>query len=71
MSNPSVLLDPEAKINDIIRACPGALPVLTRYDLDSCCSGALPLRVAAQRRGVALDRLTADLECVLREEAAG
>jgi len=68
MSNVSVpVVDPAMIINDIIRAHPEALPVLTRYNLDTCCSGALPLGLAADRRGVALAALTADLERVLRE----
>lgn len=58
---PSAPIDPEETINMIVARRPQALGVLRGFGLDTCCGGALPLRVAAQHHGIDLAALLAAL----------
>lgn len=51
----------ERALNEIVAQNPDALPILTSFGLDTCCGGALPLREAAERHGLALSELLAAL----------
>jgi iron-sulfur cluster repair protein YtfE (RIC family) len=57
MNQPTLALDADLTINDLVRLHPEALPVLQLYGLDACCGGPLPLAEAARRHGLALDEL--------------
>jgi regulator of cell morphogenesis and NO signaling len=54
-------IDDRDTLNEIVARHPAALAVLKRYGLDTCCGGALPLRVAAEHHGLELDQITAAL----------
>lgn len=44
-------------LNALVQTHPTALPVLTRFGLDTCCGGALTLREAARHHDLDLDEL--------------
>jgi len=57
------ILDPEtAAVHDALRRIAGADEAFSRYGLDTCCGGELPLTVAAEHHGVDLERLPAGPE---------
>lgn len=53
--------DPGTTINDLVARHPALMPVLAGHGLDLCCGGPLTLRQAAERHGLDLDALLADL----------
>lgn len=53
--------------NDIIRKYPSTIGVFNRYNVDSCCGGAEPIREAARKAGIDLDEFIA----ALKEAASG
>jgi regulator of cell morphogenesis and NO signaling len=52
----------ELTLNEIVKANPATLAVFTKYGMDTCCGGALPLRDAAARHNIALEQLLNDLD---------
>jgi iron-sulfur cluster repair protein YtfE (RIC family) len=54
--------NPDLTLNEVVLQWPDAVTVLTRYGMDTCCGGALPLREAAARHGVDLEVLLQELE---------
>ena len=61
-------IDADETLNTIVARLPQALPVLRRFGLDTCCGGALPLRVAARHHGLDLDELIAALHAFAEED---
>lgn len=53
--------DPGTTINDLVARHPALMPVLAGRGLDLCCGGPLTLREAAERHGLDLEALLADL----------
>ncbi len=39
-------------INEVVKAFPATLAVFSRYGLDTCCGGGLPMADAAVRHGI-------------------
>ena len=62
-------IEPTETLNELVARAPAALPVLQRFGLDTCCGGALPLAVAAQRHGLDLAELLAALREAVAEGA--
>ena len=56
-------------LNTIVARHPQALEVLQRFGLDTCCGGALPLRVAVEHHGLDLDQVLAALHATSEERA--
>lgn len=52
-----VSIAPTDALNLIVAHYPQALPVLQRFGLDTCCGGALSLRIAAEHHGLDLDQV--------------
>ncbi|MFQ5465784.1 MAG: DUF542 domain-containing protein [Thermodesulfobacteriota bacterium] len=50
-------ITPDMIVNDCIRDYPGTIGVFTRFDIDSCCGGAVSIEEAAKRDGADLDEL--------------
>ena len=63
-NEPVPLFDTAETLNAIVTRYPEALKVLRAFGLDTCCGGALPLRVAAYQHGLDAN----DLASVLREQ---
>ncbi len=57
----------EMVVNDAIRLYPATVEVFTRFNIDSCCGGAVSISEAARRDGVPLEELLK----ALNETAAG
>ncbi len=53
--NTTTTITPETTINEIVAILPKVLPVLNGFGFDTCCGGALPLKVAVERHGLVLD----------------
>ena len=49
-------------VNDCIKLFPKTIGVFTRFHIDSCCGGAVPIEDAAKRDGAPLDELMAALD---------
>ena len=47
----------EMIVNDCIRDYPNTIGVFTRFNIDSCCGGAVSIEEAAKRDGAAIDEL--------------
>jgi iron-sulfur cluster repair protein YtfE (RIC family) len=60
-------IDPRTTLNALIARSPETLVVLRSFGLDTCCGGALELRVAAQHHGLDLDELLAALGAAATE----
>lgn len=60
-------ITPESRVGDIAAHHPLATRVLARHRIDFCCGGGAPLRQACAERGLAAERLIAEIE----ELAAG
>ena len=56
-------------LNTIVARHPQALQVLQRFGLDTCCGGALPLRVVVEHHGLDLDEVLAALRASEEESA--
>lgn len=52
---------PGMTVNQIIEAAPGTVAVFRAWNVDACCGGALPLEMVAERHGLDLTKLMADL----------
>lgn len=48
-------------INECIRLFPDTVGVFTRFNIDSCCGGAVSIKEAAERDGAPLTDLMAEL----------
>jgi regulator of cell morphogenesis and NO signaling len=48
-------------VNDCIRLYPGTIGVFTKFNIDSCCGGAVSIEDAAKRDGAGLEALLKDL----------
>jgi len=48
-------------VNDCIRLYPTTIGVFTRFNIDSCCGGAVSIEDAAKRDGAPLDELLNEL----------
>lgn len=59
-------LDPETTVHALVAEHPEVHPVLERLGIHVCCGGDVPLAVAADRDGVGLDRLLAELRGAMR-----
>jgi iron-sulfur cluster repair protein YtfE (RIC family) len=56
-------------LNTIVAHHPQALQVLQRFGLDTCCGGALPLRIAVEHHGLVLEQVLAALRATAEESA--
>jgi iron-sulfur cluster repair protein YtfE (RIC family) len=54
-------IDGSTTVNEVVLRAPWALPVLSRYGIDSCCGGPLQLAEAARRHGHPLEEVLAAL----------
>jgi regulator of cell morphogenesis and NO signaling len=59
---------PTLTVNEAIARNPETVRVFTRFGIDSCCGGGLPIAEAARRHGIALDAL---LDALRDASAAG
>ena len=50
-----IVITPDMTLNDVIRKCPATIGVFNRFNIDSCCGGARPLRDMAAQDKVNLD----------------
>ena len=48
-------------VNDVVRAFPSAVAVLSQFGIDACCGGPRTLDEAARRHGIPLEALVAAL----------
>lgn len=67
MTTPDSISD--RSVNDLLRAAPAAGAIFSRFGVDTCCGGALPLSEAARQAGAPLDKLVAELSGVLATAA--
>lgn len=56
-------------INDVVERYPDLMPILAGRGLDLCCGGPLTLGEAAERHGLDLDGLVAELNAALAAPA--
>ncbi|MCC6524317.1 MAG: iron-sulfur cluster repair di-iron protein [Polyangiaceae bacterium] len=54
-------LDGNSKVGDIVTQSPGAAKVFARHGIDFCCGGGRPLGDACGERGVAVDKVLAEI----------
>lgn len=54
-------ITPEMIVNDCIRDYPNTIGVFTRFNIDSCCGGAVSIEEAAKRDGADVDELLGEL----------
>ncbi len=47
----------ELVVNDCIKLYPGTIGVFTKFNIDSCCGGAVSIEEAARRDGAELEAL--------------
>ena len=59
MSN--ITISQDLTVNEIIQISPRTVSVFARHNIDSCCGGGLPLAEVAQRHGLDLAILLAEL----------
>lgn len=59
----------EMTVNEVIRRYPATVALFSRWGIDSCCGGGLPVAEAAQRHGVDLATVAAELERAVRDAA--
>lgn len=52
----------EMVVNNCIKLFPKTIGVFTRFHIDSCCGGAVPIEDAARRDGAPLDDLMTALD---------
>ena len=53
---------PAHTVNEVALLAPATLPVFARWGIDSCCGGAKTLATVAERHGLDLDALVAELD---------
>lgn len=56
------VIDRATTINAVVELHPGLMPILSAHGLDLCCGGPLTLQEAAERHGLDLAALVAELE---------
>ena len=56
----------DATVNEVIAAWPATVAVFARHGVDACCGGGKPVAIVAERHGLRLEALLAELG-----EAAG
>jgi regulator of cell morphogenesis and NO signaling len=61
-------ITPETTVNEASTQFPATLRVFADWGIDSCCGGAKPLAFVAERHGLDLDALLADLRKAAEEE---
>lgn len=54
-------------VNEAIAKCPQTIAVFNEFGIDSCCGGAVPIEIAAERDGVDRDVLLQRLNTVVSE----
>jgi regulator of cell morphogenesis and NO signaling len=55
----------DVTVNEAIRLWPASVAVFQKFNIDSCCGGALPIREAAAHHGIDVDTLLAALAPVV------
>jgi iron-sulfur cluster repair protein YtfE (RIC family) len=50
-------IHPDISVNEAIQLHPITVEVFNRFGIDSCCGGALPIRIAAERHELELEGL--------------
>lgn len=55
---------PDTTINQIVAAVPNTLSIFQRIGLDTCCGGALPLKMAVEHHHLSLESVLATLRTV-------
>ncbi|HUY12756.1 MAG TPA: DUF542 domain-containing protein [Terriglobia bacterium] len=63
------VIDRSARVGDIARTWPETMRISSQYQLDLCCGGAHSLEFVAQRHGLDLSRLPAELSESLKRNA--
>ena len=61
-------LTPETTVNEAAARFPATLRVFGAHGIDSCCGGARPLAEVAERHGLDLDELLAELRAAAESE---
>jgi iron-sulfur cluster repair protein YtfE (RIC family) len=59
----------ELMVNELVKRYPATGPVFRKHSMDTCCGGWVPVRAAAERDGVDLEVLTAELLQAMGETA--
>lgn len=67
---PTLVINPEHSLNAIVAAYPYTLPIFQRWGLDTCCGGAVPLRIAAEHHNLDLSQLLTALQAACVQERA-
>lgn len=62
---PQPVIDRATTINTLVDRHPQLMPILSAHGLDLCCGGPLTLEEAAERHGLDLAALVAELEAAL------
>jgi len=55
------MIDPKQTVADLYRSYPQTHPVLSKYKIDLCCGGRHSLEMVAEKHGVDLEKLLAEL----------
>ena len=53
------MISEQMTINEVVHVHPETIPAFAAAGLDTCCGGALPIEVAADRHNVDLEKLLA------------
>jgi iron-sulfur cluster repair protein YtfE (RIC family) len=56
-------------VNEVIARYPATVAVFNRFEIDSCCGGAVPVRAAAERDGADVDAVVQALQAVMEASA--
>lgn len=67
MTTPTIAVDANETLNELVARVPEALPVLQRFGLDTCCGGSLTLAVAAQHHSLEVNELLTAIREALGE----
>lgn len=60
------VVDPAETVHAILARHPETMPVFERLGIHACCGGDVPLRTAAERDGVGLERVLREVREVLK-----
>jgi regulator of cell morphogenesis and NO signaling len=55
-------------VHDLLRRHPATMAIFSRFGVDTCCGGGLPLAEAARHAGVSPDELLAALRPIVGEQ---